>query len=189
LMTLSQTQGFPFWLSAGMILEGWAWVAKGQGRQGIARMEEGIALWRATGAELAQTLWLSLLAEAYGIIGQAEQGLANLAEAFLALRQHGEHFYEAELYRIQGALLLRSAGAVSEAENCFQQALTVARQRKTKLLELRAALCLSLCLSRLWKKTGQRQAAQQLLSEIYRRFTEGFDTADLKKAKALLNEL
>jgi predicted ATPase len=189
LMTLSQTQGFPFWLSAGIILEGWAWVVKGQEHQGIARMEEGIALWRATGAELARTLWLSLLAEAYGIIGQAEQGLASLAEAFLALHQHGEHFYEAELYRLQGALLLRSAGAMPEAENCFQQARAIARQRKTKLLELRAALCLSLCLSRLWKKTGQRQAAQQLLSEIYRRFTEGFDTADLKKAKALLNEL
>jgi predicted ATPase len=98
----------------------------------------------------------------------------------------GERFYEPELYRLQGELVLALAvDKQPEAEACFQQALTVARQQEAKLLELRAAMSLS----RLWQQQGKRTDAYDLLAPIYGWFTEGFDTADLQEAKALLEEL
>jgi adenylate cyclase len=98
----------------------------------------------------------------------------------------GERFWEAELYRLQGELLLQQAtGSGDETETCFRQALDVARHQQAKSLELRAAISLS----RLWQRQGKRAEARQLLAEIYAWFTEGFDTADLQQAKRLLEEL
>jgi predicted ATPase len=119
-------------------------------------------------------------------VGQAEEGLSVLAEALAAAHNSGECWREAELYRLQGELLLaRSRENQIEAEACFHQALDVARHQQAKSLELRAAMSLS----RLWQRKGKRQAAYDLLAPIYHWFTEGFDTADLQEAKTLLEEL
>jgi predicted ATPase len=155
----------------------------------MAQMRQGLAAWRATGAEVFRPHYLALLAEAYGKAGQAEQGLTVLAEALAIVERTGEHWWEAESYRLKGELLLAQAGeerpAVKAAEDCFQQALAMARRQQAKSLELRAAMSLA----RLWQHQEKRAEARQLLAEIYGWFTEGFDTADLQEAKALLEEL
>ncbi len=150
-------------------------------------MQQGLAAYRATGAELFRTYWLALLAEAYGTGGQAQEGLQVLDEALALVDQNGERYWEAELYRRKGELLLQSGvwGAEQGAEVCFQQALAVARRQQAKALELRAALSLS----RLWHQQGKRAEGYQLLAEVYGWFTEGFATADLQEAKALLDGL
>jgi predicted ATPase len=130
--------------------------------------------------------WLALLAEACGTAGKVEEGLTALAEALTAVHATTNRVCEAELYRLQGELrLMLATDNAPEAETCFRQALEVARQQQAKSLELRAALSLS----RLWQRQGKRADARKLLAPIYGWFTEGFDTADLQQAKALLNAL
>jgi predicted ATPase len=149
-------------------------------------MHQGLAAWEATGAELLKPCVLALLAEAYGKVGQADVGLTLLDEALATVNKHGERFYEAELYRLKGELLLAlSEEHQAEAESCFHQALAIARRQQAKSWELRAAMSLS----RLWQQQGKRTEAQALLAPIYGWFTEGFDTVDLQEAKALLEEL
>jgi predicted ATPase len=148
-------------------------------------MQQGLAAIRAMG-EVIRPGTLGLLAEAYGRIGQAEDGLRLLGEALTAMHNTGERLYEAALYCIQGVLLLRqTVPDASRAEACFQQALDVARRQQAKSWELRAATSLS----RLWQCQGKRDEARELLTEVYSWFTEGFDTADLQEAKALLEAL
>jgi len=160
-------------------------------------MCQGLAAHLATGGELSRPYFLALLAEAYGGIEQAEEGLSAVAEALAVVHKNGERFYEAEMYRLKGELLLMQAGRagsrttpteksmLSEAEACFHQALEVARWQSAKSWELRAVMSLS----RLLQKRGKKEEARQMLAEIYGWFTEGFDTRDLKDAKALLEEL
>lgn len=126
------------------------------------------------------------LAEVYGTVGQAEEGLHVLAQARTAVSHREGRFYEAELSRIEGELLLLIAPEKpNEAKTCFQQALDIARRQQAKLLELRA----SVSLGRLWQRQGKRTEARELLAPIYGWFTEGFDTADLQEAQALLEAL
>jgi predicted ATPase len=142
--------------------------------------------YRATGAELTRSYYLALLAEAYGTMGQPEAGLIVLAEALTLADKTGERFYEPEIHRLKGALLQQqSADNHAEAQACFHRALDIARSQQAKSLELRAATSLS----RLWQQQGKRNEARQLLAEVYSWFTEGFDTPDLREAKALLDEL
>src|SRR5262244_2953968 len=164
LVSLAAEQRFPYWLELGTILGGWALSQQGQAAAGIAQMHQGLAAYRATGAELFRTYWLALLAEAYGTAGQVQEGLQVLDEALALVDQNGERFWEAELYRRKGELLLQSGvwGAEQEAEVCLQQALAVARRQQAKALELRAALSLS----RLWQRQGKRDAARDLLATI-----------------------
>jgi predicted ATPase len=183
-MTLSTEQGFPHWLALGTFFRGWALAA--QGEEGTAQMRQGMAAWRAVGAELARPYYLALLAEACAKGGQTEEGLSLLAAALALVHKTGERFCEPELYRLKGELLLaQSTRQTVEAETCFHQALDIARRQEAKSWELRAAMSLS----RLWQRQGKRDAARQLLAEVYGWFTEGFDTADLQEAKALLEEL
>jgi len=169
----------------GTVLQGWALAQQGQWEEAIARMRRGYAAWRATGAEVDVPYFLVLLAEAYGKVGQVEEGLELLAEAAVVVDK-GERYWEAELYRLKGELLLaRSADTQAEVEICLHQALDIARRQQAKSLELRAAMSLS----RLWQRQEKRAEAHALLAPIYGWFTEGFDTADLKEAKALLEEL
>jgi predicted ATPase len=145
-----------------------------------------LAVYKTTGSALQWPHFHALLTAAYGKGGQTDEGLHALAEGLAAVEKTGERFYEPELYRLQGELVLALAvDKQPEAEACFQQALTVARQQEAKLLELRAAMSLS----RLWQQQGKRTDAYDLLAPIYGWFTEGFDTADLQEAKALLEEL
>jgi predicted ATPase len=140
----------------------------------------------ATGQTLTQPLCLVLLAEAAGHAGQVEEGLHLLAEALAALEDSGRGDLLAEAYRLQGELLLRQATPdASQAEACFQQALVIAHHQQAKSWELRAATNLA----RLWQHQGKRADAHQLLAEVYGWFTEGFDTADLQEARALLDTL
>jgi predicted ATPase len=149
-------------------------------------MRQGLVAYQATGAAVFRPYYLGFLAQAYGKVGQAGEGLMLLGEALAAVHQTGERFCEAELYRLKGALLLvHSAENHGKAEACFQQALAVARRQQAKSWELRAATSLS----RLWQHQGKRQEAYDLLAPIYGWFTEGFDTADLQEAKALLDTL
>ena len=135
---------------------------------------------------MAVSYHLGLLAEAYGQAEQAEEGLRLLAEALAHVDTTGERCSAAEVYRLKGELLLRQAiPDEAQAETCLHQALDIARHQQAKARELRAALGLS----RLWQRQGKRAEARQLLAEIYGWFTEGFDTADLREARALLEEL
>jgi hypothetical protein len=128
----------------------------------------------------------ALRAEAHAAAGQAEAGLGVLAEALALVDHTGERYWEAEVYRLKGDLLLRqSVPDAPQAEACFQQALAVACRQQAKSWELRAAMSLS----RLWQQQGKRAEARELLAPIYSWFTEGFDTPDLQEAKALLEEL
>jgi predicted ATPase len=128
----------------------------------------------------------NILAEACGQADQQDDGLRLLAEALAVADNTAERWYEAELYRLKGELLLQcSVAQPAEAEACFQQALAVARRQQAKSLELRAAMSLA----RLWQQQGKDAEARELLGSIYGWFTEGFDTADLQEAKALLAEL
>jgi predicted ATPase len=193
-LALAAEQGFMVLLAQGTIFRGWALVQRyaecgtGQGHreEGMAQIQQGLAAWRATGAQVFRPYGLALLAEASAQVGQIEEGLTLLVEAMTAANDTGERRWDAELHRLKGELLLaRSAEHHAEAETCFQQALAIARRQEARSWELRATMSLS----RLWQWQGKRAEAHALLAPIYGWFTEGFDTADLQEAKALLEEL
>jgi predicted ATPase len=180
--------GLLHFLEAHKSYRGWALAMHSQGMEGIAQIQQGLATIRAQrgGADLS---WLLvLLAEAYARAGHTDVGLGVLAEA-MALMETEDRTHEPELHRLKGELLLAPAGggehSKEEAEACFKQALAVARRQQAKSLELRAAMSLA----RLWQPQGKRAEAYELLAPIYGWFTEGFDSADLQEAKALLEEL
>jgi predicted ATPase len=185
-VALAYEQGFAQRVATGTLLQGWVLAVQGQSAAGLAQLQQGLAAYRATGAAVAQTYFLALLADAYGHAGHPEAGLAAVREALAWVDQQGERFHEAELYRLQGDLLLAHAPAsLPEAETCLQQALAVAHRQQAKALELRAAISLG----RLWQQQGRQEKAHDLLAPLYGWFTEGFDTADLQEAKTLLEEL
>jgi predicted ATPase len=180
-ITLATEQEFPHWVVYGTIPRGWALAAHGQREEGIAQMRQGLVAQRTLGAEIRRPMHMAMLAEAYGNAGQAAEGLRVLAEALAVVDRSGERNYAAELHRLQGELLLQT-GVQREAEECFRYALDVAHGQQAKSWELRAAMSLA----RLWQQQGKRAEAHELLAPIYGWFTEGFDTADLQEAKALL---
>jgi predicted ATPase len=189
-ISLSTEQGFAAWLTWGTIVRGWALVEQGQGEEGLVQMRQGIVPLQAAGADLQRSHFLFLLVEAYGKVGRAEEGLVLLAEALAWVDKTGERWWEAGLHWLNGQLTLQSQSESpeqrsEEAEACFQQALAVARKQEAKSWELRAATSLA----RLWQQQGKKQEARDLLAPVYNWFTEGFDTADLKDAKALLEDL
>jgi predicted ATPase len=185
-MAMAAEHGFPLSGACGMLLRGWALVMQDQRGEGLAQMNQGWAAVRTIGARLSWSYWLGLLAEAYGYRGQTEEGLTLLAEALAVVDDTGQRFYTAELYRLKGELQLRHAAHVEQqAEECFRQALAIARQQQAKSWELRAATSLS----RLWQRQGKSDEARQLLAPVYGWFREGFDTPDLQEAKMLLDEL
>jgi predicted ATPase len=185
-MALAAAQGFGHRVELGRIQQGWALVLQGDAAADVAHISQGVAGTQASGAKVIRPYWLSLLAEAYGQVGRPEAGLAVLAEALTVVATTETRWWEAELYRLQGDLLLHlPTPDASQAEASFLRALDVARHQQAKALELRAATSLS----RLWQQQARRTEARQLLADIYRWFAEGFDTADLQTAKALLEEL
>jgi predicted ATPase len=185
-LTLATEQGFAFWLARGTFLRGWVLTTQGDEREGIAHMCQGLEATRAIGAEVGRSGCLALLAAAYGGAAQPEQGLEVLAEALRVVKNKGERYYEAEIHRLTGELLLACfADQHAASEASFHQALVVARAQQAKSWELRAAMSLS----RLWQQQGKRTEARELLTPIYGWFTEGFDTADLQEARALLEAL
>ena len=173
-------------LAVGPIMRGWALAMQGQGAEGLTQLRQGLDAYRATGAAFQRPHFLGMLAEVHRSLGQPEAGLRALSEAMALVEKTGERYYEAELHRLKGELLLQQAAPeVSHAETCFQQSLDIARRQEAKSLELRAATSLS----RLWQQQGKRAEAHALLAPIYGWFTEGFDTPDLREAKELLDAL
>jgi class 3 adenylate cyclase/predicted ATPase len=183
-ITVATEQQVALVLALGPIMRGWAVAMQGQGAEGLTQLRQGLDAYRATGAEFQRPHFLSMLAEVHRSLGQPEAGLTALSEALTLVEKTGERYYEAELHRLKGELLLQHAAPeVSHAETCFQQALDIARRQQARSLELRAAMSLG----RLWQQQGKRQEARALLAGVYHWFTEGFDTADLQEAKALLH--
>jgi predicted ATPase len=186
LTAFATTQGLVHHAAYGRILLGWALAKQGDAPTGVAHLHQGLDAIHDTGLKLYRPYFLALLAEAYGQAGQPEAGLEILTEALVLIAETEERWWEAELYRLQGAWLLQLPSPdVGQAEACFQQALDVARGQEAKSLELRAAINLA----RMWQSQGKSTAAYELLAPVYGWFTEGFDTTDLQAAKALLEEL
>jgi predicted ATPase len=182
LVTLAAEHGFAMWQAAGAVLDGWALAERGRAPEGIARIEDSFDAYRATGAGLFVPYVLALLGTTRGAAGEAAEGQRPLAEALDAGRASGERWFEAEVYRLKGELSL-AAGDRAAAEVCFRSAIGFARERAAKLWELRAATNLA----RLWREQGRRAEASDLLAPIYGWFIEGFDSPDLRDAKALLD--
>jgi predicted ATPase len=185
-VALATEQGFTLWVAVGTTFRGWALAMQGQDETGLVQVRQGIAAERATGATLHAPYFYTLLADVCGHLGHPEDGLQALAEAYTLVEQHDERYWEAEVCRLRGVLLLRQPGTPqAEAETWLQRALDVARRQEAKSLELRAAMSLS----RLWQQQGKQAEAQALLAPVYGWFTEGFDTADLQEAQALLADI
>jgi adenylate cyclase len=185
-MEMSMEQGFSSWLANSQIMRGWALVQNGESASGIAQLRQGVNVLKAAEGEKSITYFISLLAEALGKLGQTEEALVTVSEAIG--HDTGERFHWAELHRLRGELLLRqqvAEVASFEAENCFCQALSIARRQQAKSLELRAAMSLT----RLYQQQDREAEARPMLAECYGWFTEGFDTPDLKEAKGLLEHV
>jgi predicted ATPase len=183
-IAFSAEHGFPYNRAVSTVFRGWALAASGQTTEGIALLCDGLAAYRATRAAVYVPFFLMLLADAQGKAQQPGQALAHLAQAESLMAETEERWAEAELYRIRGELLCVGRDHTA-AERCFCQAIGIAQQRDAKFWELRAATSLA----RLWRDQGKREEAYTLLAPVYGWFTEGFDTRDLKEAKALLDEL
>jgi predicted ATPase len=185
-IAFSSEQRIAQWLAQGTVLRGCALAALGWTAEGREQIYQGMEAWHATGAKLTRPWYLAQLAEACWHAGQVQEGLHRVEEALGLVDTTGERWWEAELHRLKGGLLLALSTAHHvEATTCFQHALDIARRQQAKSLELRAAMSLA----RLWQQQGKRAEAYELLAPIYGWFTEGFDTADLQEAKGLLEEL
>jgi predicted ATPase len=184
-IALSNEQGFPLWVEYGTPLRAWTLVMQGNTEEGIAQIRQ-IMTNKPAVANAQWPIFYALLVEAYGAAGQTEKGLDMVAQALALVEKTGFRFYEAELRRLQGELLVKQASSDRhQAETCLHRALDLARSQHSKSIELRVAMSLS----RLWHHQGKKEEANHLLKEIYGWFTEGFDTPDLQQAKALLEEL
>jgi class 3 adenylate cyclase/predicted ATPase len=185
-LTMATEHALPLWTGMTMIMQGWALSEQGRAAAGVARIREGLATLTATGDQLFRPYYPAMMAEVLGRAGQREEGLLALEEAAGSYRKSGVHYWDAELQRIGGELRLAGdgSGAVA-AEACFLRAIETAQAQCAKSLELRAATRLA----RLWRDRGKHAEARDLLAPVYGWFTEGFDTADLKDAKTLLDEL
>jgi class 3 adenylate cyclase/predicted ATPase len=184
LVAIATEQNFPYFRAQGTIFRGWAKVKSGELAEGVSLLRHGSSAYRSTGAEVWMPHFVALLAGACEIAGQVEEASTLLDEALQTVERTGERWFAAEVYRHKGQLLLRQ-GHSEAAEELYRQALTIAKEQEAKLWELRGAVSLA----RLCRDQGRRSEAYDFLAPVYGWFTEGFDTQDLKGAKALLDEL
>ena len=204
-ISFSTEHGLVMYQAMATIVHAWALLKQGRTEQAIEQMRQGLAALQATGTERVRPHFLALLVEAMDADHQVEEGLRLLEEAQALIDGNSERYYQAELYRLQGELLLKQskgrgipqmlAGgkavveaespAVTNAERCFNESIKIAQRQKAKSLELRSVISMA----RLYQNQGRLKEARGLLTQIYDNFTEGFDTMDLREAKALLNEL
>jgi predicted ATPase len=183
---MARTHGFPLFVGANLVLQGWALAMHGRATEALAQMEQGLAMSQATGHKVFYPWNLALMAEAYGQAGQFAAALTVVVEALTIIDTTEERMWEAELHRLKGETCLAQAAenhAVAAA--CLQQAFVVARRQHAKSCELRAAMSLA----RLWQGQGKRAEAFELLAPIYDWLTEGFETPDLQDARVLLDAL
>ena len=184
LLALATEQGFPLYRALGTLYLGWVKVNTGSVAEGISLLRSGSSAYRALGAEARTPYHIALLARGLEIAGQIDDASIYLENALQLAERIEERWFTAELYRHKGQLLLRR-GHSEAAEEFYRKALALAEEQEAKLWQLRAAASLA----RFRRDQGRRAAALDLLAPIYGWFTEGFDTQDLKGAKALLDEL
>jgi len=185
-VAIANEHGFPQWAAYGRVVQGWVDAQKGQATTGIARIRDGMAAAAATGTRATAPFFLTLPAEALALAGKIEEALAALDDALAKAAVSGERVWNAEIHRLRGELTGRLPYPdPAKVEDSFRTALAIAREQGTRGYELRAATSLA----RLWRQQGRRTEARELLAPLYGWFTEGFDTADLKEAAALLSEL
>jgi predicted ATPase len=200
LLALAREHVFAYWLGFGQMTHGWTLGLAERWQEAREEIGQGLAALRQTGTGLAIRSGIMLLADVCRREGQSEAGRQLLAEFLDAGDAHGEQLWDVELHRLRGELFLLETAPSAQrnallryfpvnnhaaAEECFLTAIDLARQQQAKALELRATLSLA----RLWRQQGKHEQAWQMLAKIYSWFTEGFDTADLQEAKALLEEL
>ncbi len=183
LATLAEEHGFSMWSAEAVALRGEAFVEQGRIEEGIAEMRAGASAYETTGAVAGS--WKITLARAQGLRGKPDEGLAVIAELKEQTERTGLRLAEAGIYRVEGGLHLQRGDDEAAAEACFRKSIEVARGQSARMFELRAVMSLA----RLLAKQERREEAHAMLAEIYGWFTEGLDTADLKEAKALLDEL
>jgi predicted ATPase len=185
LVTLATEQNLPHYIAAATMVRGWALTEAGDMETGLAQLRRGLPAWRASGARLYEPFFLGLQAEAHGRANSPNEGLGLVARALHLVSETGERWFEAELHRLAGELMLLSPTPDRiGAEGRLRQAMAIARRLGSRLWELRAA-----SLTRLWRDQGRCDEARDLLAPIYGGFTEGFGTPDLGEAKALLDDL
>lgn len=185
LISLTAEQGFAHWHATGTIFRGWCVAVRGDREAGLAEMRRGLAAKQATGSELTVPYYLGLIA-AFTDETAKEDAMGLFADALGQVERTGERWFEAELHRLKGEVLLGgSAPSFADAEGELKQALTIARQQGARFWELRAATSLA-CL---WLDQRKHKDAQRLLAPVYAWFAEGSDTPDMKKARALLTAL
>jgi predicted ATPase len=186
LTALADEKGGPFWKAFGMLMRGCLFALAGKAADAIHMITSGITALRSTGGTLMRPWFLSNLAKAYAELGQFDDAWRCIGEAITAVETTRERFFEADIHRLAGEIALKSPEPDSaKAEACFERALAVARAQQAKSWELRAAISMA----RLWRDQGRRDEARVLLAPVYGWFTEGFDTLDLKEARALLDGL
>jgi predicted ATPase len=185
-ITFSAEHGFGFWLLFAPIFRGWAMAEEGQHKEGIELMRQYLSIAHETGVDIVRSNTLCMLAEGCRNAGRFDEALDAVKQALDAADAQEERYYESEIHRLKGDLLLRKTDAnAGEAQRCVIRAIEIAREQSAKSWELRATTSLAQLLA----SQGSRDEARAMLEEIYGWFTEGFDTPDLKDAKALLDEL
>jgi predicted ATPase len=186
LVALAEEKGSLFWKANGIEMQGGALALTGKAQDAVQTIIFGTAARRATGTTVFMPWYLSCLAIAYAKLGQYDDAWRCIGEAMAMKETSKEKWCEAEVHRIAGEIAMSSPERdVAKAEAYFERALAIARAQQAKSWELRAAMSMA----RLWREQGRRDEARDLLAPIYGWFTEGFDTLDLKQAKALLDEL
>jgi predicted ATPase len=183
---LADEKGALYWKAQGMLEQGWLFALTGKASDAVHKITSSLAEWRSTGSTLLMPFNLSCLARAYAELGKFDDAWRRIGEAMTTMETSQERLWQAEIHRMAGEIaLLAPEPDAAKAEAYFERALEVARGQQAKSWELRAAMRMA----RLWRDQGKRNAARELLAPIYGWFTEGFDTLDLKEAKALLGEL
>ena len=186
LIALADEKGASYWKAIGMLFRGNLYALTGNASGAVQMITTGITAFRSTGARLHEPSWLSYLAIAHTILGELDEAWRCIGEALSTIETTKERWFEAEVHRLAGEIALKSPQPdTAKAEAYFERSLKVAREQQAKSWELRAAMSMA----RLLRDQGKRDAARALLAPVYGWFTEGFDTLDLKEAKALLDEL
>jgi predicted ATPase len=186
LVALAGEKGSLIWKAVEMMTRGCLMAVSGKVSNAVQMITSGVPAWRSIGARIVLPMWLTYLANAYAELGQFDDASRCIHEAATAAETTKETWYEAEIQRTAGEFALMSPEPdAANAEAHFERALAVARAQQAKSLELRAAMSMA----RLWRDRGKRRQAHDLLAPVYGWFTEGFETLDLKEAKALLDQL
>jgi predicted ATPase len=186
LLALAYDKNARYWKAVGTVLKGNVFAVTGRTLDAIQEITSGLTAFRSTGATLYVPSWLSYLARAYADLGKIDDAWRCIGEATAAIEMTKQRWCEAEVNRVAGEITLMSPEPdAAKAQEYFERALAVARQQQAKSWELRAAMSMA----RLWRDQGKRNEARDLLTPVYNWFTEGFDTCDLKEAKALLGAL